>query len=286
MVNVRITLLRAGSSSQLERLARRGGRWRRIAFPATFALLEHPSRGALLFDTGYAPRFFEATRPFPERLYRWLVPAAMGADQDAATQLAASGIGVAQVSTVVLSHLHGDHIGGLRDFPSARLVASGIQDLRGATPGRRLRGRAALSATGHGFLPALLPDDFSSRCVPVEDLPVVATGLPGLAGGHDLLGDGSALAVPLPGHAPGHLGLWVPLTQGPPVLLVGDACWLGETLGGDLPPAVVLRLMGDGGVYTHTIRLLERIRRERPDVWVVPSHSVASVAEASAALGP
>ncbi|MCV5918974.1 MBL fold metallo-hydrolase, partial [Escherichia coli] len=44
------------------------------AFPAAVALIQHPTQGNILFDTGYHEHFFSATRPFPERFYAWTTP--------------------------------------------------------------------------------------------------------------------------------------------------------------------------------------------------------------------
>ncbi len=115
-------------------------------------------------------------------------------------------------------------------------------------------------------------------------LPSVETGLPGLAEGYDVVGDGSIVAVPLPGHSPGHLGLWLPSTQGPPVLLVGDACWLRASLTGDLPPRQVIATMHDPDAYVATIAALGRLAEARPDILLVPSHCESSVAAARAVL--
>ena len=62
----------------------------------------------------------------------------------------------------------------------------------------------------------------SSRLMPVEECPPAE--LPrGLGAGFDLFGDGSLLAVPLPGHALGHFGLVWP-EKG--LLYAVDAQWL------------------------------------------------------------
>lgn len=38
------------------------GSWKQICFPATVGLLHHPELGYILFDTGYAGYFKEATK--------------------------------------------------------------------------------------------------------------------------------------------------------------------------------------------------------------------------------
>jgi glyoxylase-like metal-dependent hydrolase (beta-lactamase superfamily II) len=283
VTRIEVGLLEAGRSWQRERLARRGGSWRWIPFPATVAVLRHPD-GVVLVDTGHAPRFFEATARFPERLYRVIVPADLASGEAAVDQLAAAGVAASDVTTVLLTHLHGDHLGGLRDFPAARIVHSGAVDLHGTVPGRRAPAAHRREASNHGFLPALLPDDLAARSVPAERFAQVGTGLPGVKSGWDVAGDGSIVAVDLPGHGPGHLGVWVPATQGPPVLLVGDACWSRAALTGDLPPAPVLRMMADVAAYRATIAALAALAKARPEILIVPAHCAASVATARAAL--
>jgi glyoxylase-like metal-dependent hydrolase (beta-lactamase superfamily II) len=285
-VSVRVRLLVAGNSRQSERFSRRRGGGGHVRFPATVALLQHEQHGAVLFDTGYADRYFTATTPLPQRLYRWLLPVELPAGHSASAQLAALGVRPTEVGTVVLSHLHADHLAGLGDFPAAGVVWAAATSLHGALPGRRPSFTTAVRTTRHGFLPELLPADVLSRLTPAEELPAADTGLPGFEAGHDLFGDGSALLVPLPGHCPGHLGLWLPRTQGPPLFLVGDACWHREAFrSGDLPPERVLSMLSDAADYRATVDRLAGLARARPDILIVPSHCSTSVAEATRVLG-
>ena len=45
---------------------------------------------------------------------------------------------------------------------------------------------------------------------PVEGGKLVKTGLPEFPEGHDVTGTGDAIAIPLPGHGVGQIGLWLP----------------------------------------------------------------------------
>ena len=73
-----VRLLKVGSCRHLECLAVRGGRVTPIVFPSLAALIMHPDAGPILFDTGYAEHFHEATQTFPggsidgQRLFRSL----------------------------------------------------------------------------------------------------------------------------------------------------------------------------------------------------------------------
>ena len=61
MSTVTLTLLEAGHCVFPEHITRGRGGLGPVRFPATFALIEHPTAGPLLFDTGYGTAFFSAT---------------------------------------------------------------------------------------------------------------------------------------------------------------------------------------------------------------------------------
>ena len=119
---VQVHLLRVGHCRHCERMTYRAGRWRIIQFPSICALLLHPQQGVALFDTGYAERFFSATQAFPERLYRWITPMTLPPEETLTAQLARLGLRPADIRVCFISHLHADHIAGLRDLPQARFV--------------------------------------------------------------------------------------------------------------------------------------------------------------------
>lgn len=273
-----VELIVAGHCVQLERFVRRGGGWRTIEFPSSVAVIPHPDGGVALFDTGYAPRFHAATAAWPYRLYAALLPVTCADADSAVAQLAGRGIGPEWVRLIVLSHLHGDHVAGLRDFPEARIV---IGD-DALTPG--WRDRSAWVNTRHGFVPALLPDDIEERLLPLGELAVGPTGLDGLLrNGYDLFGDRSAFVLPLPGHTDGHLGLWLPDAGDHGVLLVGDAAWTERAYThGELPLPF---LRGDRRRYEEVVGELARLHRERPGLVIVPSHCWPSLRRARQVLG-
>lgn len=121
----------------------RGASWRATAFPSLCGWIVHPERGDVLYDTGYAPPFFAATRPFPERLYRMLLPVTLAPGESLAAQLRRGGADPARVGTVLISHFHGDHVSGLADFPHARFVAMRA-DAERALAQSRLRDRKSV----------------------------------------------------------------------------------------------------------------------------------------------
>jgi glyoxylase-like metal-dependent hydrolase (beta-lactamase superfamily II) len=261
-------LLKVGHCSHPECVTQRGGRWAAVRFPALAGLLIHPQRGPMLFDTGYGNAFLTATTPFPERVYRWVTPFSLPADETLLAQLAQYGYAPGDIRHLFVSHLHADHIAGLLDFPQARFFA-----LRAEVDA--MRDRSRIGGLRRGFLRALMPMDFHDRLNFAEDLPRVelAGSMSPFTEGFDLLGDGSVLGIALPGHSAGQMGLLFRATDGRDVFLVADACWSLDAVRNDRPPTwIASRLFADNRAYLDTFNGLRQLLAARNDLLVVPSH--------------
>ncbi len=150
------------------------GHWR---LPCTCYLIRSAGR-SLLVDTGPGNfEFFETTE-----LRGRLLPA-----------LAEQGVQPADIETVLLTHIHVDHIGLNAAFGNARFLLHG--DAAAAA-----RERADRPHIQQGVLPLLEEE----RVDELKDGDEVAQGV---------------VAVELPGHDPGHMGLRI----GSEALLLGDA---------------------------------------------------------------
>ncbi|MBZ9713091.1 MBL fold metallo-hydrolase [Deinococcus multiflagellatus] len=213
---MRVIPLQAGDCLNLAALTERGAPWRLQAYPAGFSLLLHPVHGPVLFDTGYGESVVRAMRRWPGVLYGLVTPVRLHPQATARAQLAVMGFAPQDVRHIIVSHLHADHVGGLRDFPHAtfHLDRAAYETLRA------LRG---LKAVRRAFLPEALPADFEARArwLPFQAAPPDLAPFAQVA---DVFGDSSVWAVPLPGHAPGMVGLLVPEAQGLSVL-AADAAW-------------------------------------------------------------
>lgn len=272
MKEVGLRIVSTGSCRHPEIATIVGGSWRPVAFPALVALIIHPEEGPILFDTGYDPAFLEATRRFPERLYRWLTPPDISSP--VADRLAAEGLDPADVRHVVLSHFHGDHASGLARFPNATVHCSKA-GLRGVWGRGRIRALAAGTPLG------LLPPGLPGRCAFFEDRPPVPLD-PDLApfdSGADILGDGSLLAVPLPGHCPGHWGLALREPRGLH-FLIADSAWSSRAVRENRPaPTLTAAFLGDPALGRETLYRLHRLRVRNPDILLTPSHCAERAAE-------
>jgi glyoxylase-like metal-dependent hydrolase (beta-lactamase superfamily II) len=115
------------------------------------------------------------------------------------------------VAKAVVSHLHQDHMGGVRDIPQAELLVSSIE---WSSLHRPLAGPRGM-LRNHIEVPGL-------KWSPVEPTPLYDPTLAAFAAGHDIFGDGSLMLLPTPGHTAGSMSMLVRRGDGPPLLLVGD----------------------------------------------------------------
>lgn len=252
-----------------------------LRFPSLVGVIRHPDRGLILFDAGYSPRFFDETRRLPGAIYRHLTPVTCGEEDTAAAWLRRADRDPDDVALVILSHFHADHVGGLLDFPRARLL------YRRSALEREFRRRSAWRNLAAGVLPGLLPADLEGRSQFVEDRPVVRlpSAYAPFTEGYDLLGDGTLLGVDLAGHARGQMGVLLPRTQGPEVFLIADACWQRRAVSHlEYPHPIVRLITDDTRRYRQRIRDLHQLSIARPDLLLVPSHCAESLDLACRAL--
>lgn len=277
MRELAVSPIRVGHCLHPQIMSIRDGSLGRVIFPALAMLIVHPEEGPILFDTGYDPAFFEATRPFPERFYRWLTPVTLKPEEELGAQLAARGIAPAEVRHVVLSHFHADHMAGLHLFRDAA-IHCGKAGLEAACGAGRIAG------VRKGILRALFPADIQARARFFEDAPRVA--LPGDMApfdvGADLFGDGSILAVELPGHCPGHWGLTVNDAAHGLHFMVGDAAWSSDAIRRNVPPpAITSGFLGDTRQVRETLARLHHLWRRNREVRLTPCHCPERAAEAA-----
>jgi glyoxylase-like metal-dependent hydrolase (beta-lactamase superfamily II) len=263
-----VRLLSAGYCTHMEAMSRIGAPWRSCRFPSGFALLHHRRHGPILFDTGYTRYFADETRHFPNRLYAFATPLHLQDSETAAEQLARAGIAARDVRHVIVSHFHADHIAGLKDFPRAAILCS----LAAWQSVARLRGFAAVR---RAFLPGLMPADTETRLRFVDECSTAALprAMAPFDKGWDVFGDESVLAVELPGHASGQIGVVVSSGASEPVFLIADAAWSHAAVRDcSPPPRVTTAFLGDTATYRNTLRKLHDLHRCNPALRIVPSH--------------
>ncbi|KAL0488151.1 N-acyl homoserine lactonase [Acrasis kona] len=290
-----VHLLCAGYCTHPECIIISTGKCQKIKIPNMFALLRHSERGYILFDTGYTGRFYEETRSFPYNVYAFVTPVYVDNHQTAVVQLRDMGILAHQITHIIVSHFHADHVSGLRDFPMAKIVC--LKTEYDAV--MKLRSSSSFTAVRHAFLPNLLPSDFEQRVIVVDDN---LFNSPNPTGqyvqhlnskykpfdiGYDLFEDGSIIIVSLPGHTPGHLGCFATKPTGEKFFFIGDACWHSDSFRGTvkvddiIPPNSLTALIHyHWDSYISTIKAIrqlyiDQLEGRMPEIGslqIIPSH--------------
>lgn len=152
-------------------------------------VIDHPD-GQLLWDGGLSSELAE-TRGWTEDGTRL--------DRNLADQLAEVGFSLDSLEFVAFSHMHFDHVGVANEVGGGVLL---IQE-------PEYEAAFADEVDVLGFDPSLYDG--------LERLERVS-----LDGDHDVFADGRVRILSLPGHTPGHQGLFVDLANEGPVVLSGD----------------------------------------------------------------
>lgn len=87
-----------------------------VKSPAVAILIQHPTLGNLLYDTGNSPDY--ATAYTKEMLHDYPLVECISI-KDA---LAAKGLTPDDIDKIIISHLHFDHAGGLKDFVGTKAI--------------------------------------------------------------------------------------------------------------------------------------------------------------------
>ena len=219
--------------------------------------IEHPE-GVIVVDTGESarsaePGYYPRWHPY----YRFALRVNVPPEEEIGPRLRALGIAPADVRTVVLTHLHTDHAGGLHPFPRAEVLVS-----------RRER-EAACGVLGrmHGYLPRNWPADVRMREIPFVPEPAGA-----FAESHALTRDGAVTVVPTPGHTPGHVSVLVRDGERH-VFLAGDATYAEQWLRERRVDGITFH----GRAALRTIDTIRAYAAAHPTVYL-PSHDPASAA--------
>lgn len=213
--------------------------------------IEHPD-GTIVVDTGessrandpgYQPRWHPFVRT-SER--RWVEPA-----EEMGPQLQSYGIEPDSVERVVMTHMHGDHAGGLSHFPNARILMSATEASMATAKAGPL----------NGYLNMHYPDWLEPTAIEIDAEPWEC-----FAASFPLTRDGAVRLIPTPGHTKGHVSVVVEQSDRV-ILLTGDATYSERAL----HEGIVDGVAQDEKAHRRSTKLLRELCERRPVV-VAPTH--------------
>jgi glyoxylase-like metal-dependent hydrolase (beta-lactamase superfamily II) len=176
----------------------------RATVPVPFYVIEHPD-GVALFDCGCPESMSRPGDTYLDVLRAQDLDVTLDPDDVLTRHLERLEVDPAKVRYVIASHLHFDHVGGLKELPKATLVVQ-----------RREWEAGFDKAVANHYGLRKRYYDFGHDVLQVD-------------GEHDLFGDGSVKLVPSYGHTPGHQSARVRSEAGEHIL-VGDACYHCEVV--------------------------------------------------------
>ena len=238
-----------------------------IPFPALSFLIKRHSGEYVLFDMGYGQLALKYGAKFPNRLYNLVTPMSLGANEDLVSQLANKGVSMADITYVVLSHFHTDHLGDIVGYPDKDIVCS-------KSAVESVKGLSRLGLIKKTCFKELLPAK-NAYFRFIETFPKVKTGLPLFSEGFSLFPEDDLILIHLPGHAKGQYGLYLPQIN---TFLVSDAAWsIGAIMENRLPPSIVRFIKDDWAVYKQTFKQLHALAKACPQLTLLPTHDLKAL---------
>lgn len=232
-------------------------RWTAL-LPILTWVIEHPE-GLFVIDTGELAaatdiETYMASDPANRWFFKRNLPLFVTPAEELATQMRGLGLDPAAVRTVIMTHLHGDHAGGLGFFPNAEFLIA-----RDEYVGHQRRPMGAVASLWPaGFAPHLI--DYPGS--PLDPFPAT----------FPVTNAGDLLIVPTPGHSYGHQSV---------ILRDGEQCYF---FAGDMAfTAEQLHTQGLQGIAQNlgqardTLRRTLAFTRRTPTVFL-PSHDPQSLA--------
>lgn len=211
----------------------------------------------LLFDTGLGR---EVAAQYRQDMPWWQRPFFRYDDpvSPASAQLRLGGI--TAVPRIILSHSHWDHASAIADFPDAEVWAA-EEEL------------AVIRHPGAGVGGAW-PSQVAAPSIRWHALRFQPVACEGFDRSLDLFGDGSVVLVPMPGHTPGSVGMFLTVTSGRRYFFVGDVVWNAGALAQGAPKFWPARMLVDADAprTQDAIEAIRRVMQRHPDMTIVPAH--------------
>jgi glyoxylase-like metal-dependent hydrolase (beta-lactamase superfamily II) len=254
---VGFSIIKTGSLRVREGMVYAGGSFSKEVETIFSAVLIRHGDEYFLFDTGLGSNIAEQYR---QDMPLWHRPFFKYEDpvSPARAQLDKAGIG--PIRRIFLSHSHWDHASGIEDFPEAQVWVPEQEMAIIRQPASTLGGS--------------WPSQVQARSIQWKTLEFRPVAYEGFSHSADLFNDGKVVLVPMFGHTPGSIGMFVTVDSGKRYFFVGDVVWNAGAVKNASPKFWPARIQVDRDVE-QTRRTVEQIRtlvERKPDIVVVPAH--------------
>ena len=225
-------------------------------------LVKHPA-GDLLIDTGSSSHYDQEISSYP--FATWLKLKALAGQLNPKVPLPdllrRIGEDPAKVRWAILSHVHLDHAGGLMDLPHLPVLLTREELQFAADPSVQAKGYV-IAAQTQKFPPVAAPT-LRFEPLPYETFDESA----------DLYKDGSVVVVPLRGHTPGSVGVFVNVSPTRRMFYVGDAVDDERGFEERVGKSLILRDSDDDMTLANQIvGRLSELHEKVPGLAIIPAH--------------
>ena len=225
-------------------------------------LVKHPA-GDLLIDTGSSSHYDQEISGFP--FATWLKLKSLAGQLKPKVPLPdllrRIGEDTAKLRWAILSHAHLDHAGGLMDLPHLPVLLTREELQFAADPGVQAKGYVIALHTQK--LPPVAAPTLRFDPKPYESFDESA----------DLYRDGSVVVVPLRGHTPGSVGIFVNLSPTRRLLYVGDAVDDERGFQERVGKSLILEDSDDDmALANQVVGKLSELHEKVPDLAIIPAH--------------
>lgn len=251
--DVTLSLIKCGNMTSKQVFVYRGGSVGQNYESGMAAILVRHPKGAFLFDAGFGANVDQHVKTIPLLMRAF---SSYEKETPAAAQLKEQGIGTEDIRAVIISHSHWDHVSGLDGFPGAQvwLLSEEAEYIR---------------HLGKGELVNQMRDK-----VKLNSISLMAKQYENFRRSLDIFVDGSIVLVPLPGHTPGSLGMFVNLRSGKRFFFIGDLTWAieGVQLPAERPWLSRTLVDNDDDEVRRSIVQVHELMNRYPDMVIVPAH--------------
>lgn len=255
--DVSVSIVKTAESKTLEAFFYSVGSWTTSRVGAHSAVLVRHPQAAFLFDTGLgnnADEQYRGSMPF------WLKPFMAYEKHGSAQVLLADEAQKYPIQRIILSHLHWDHASGIKDFPGVEVWTTKEEyewAMRADAPeGPYIRSQYS-------------GNEIKWRFIQFENVPYE-----NFEQSLDVFRDGSVVLVPLPGHTPGAIGMFVSLRSGKRLFFTGDTTWTLESARLPAHKFWISSLLVDYDkrATEQAVLRVHRLMQEYRQMLIVPTH--------------
>lgn len=223
--------------------------------PCPLFVVNHPTAGVVLIDTGVPPAAAHSARAALGAVGARMYGLRATEDQPLPARLRELGIPHGGIDVVVMTHLHIDHAGALSEIDGARVVVSETE-WRSAHAGKAMM---------RGYLRRQYDLAHDFRLIDFDASSVNSFASFGRS--FDLFGDGSITLVSTPGHSSGHMSVVLRLADRE-CLIAGDAVYGRRNLEHGAMPLI----LADEHNYKRSVREIRAYKQMTPSALIIPGH--------------